>query len=145
MAPSFAPHGGYHAEIAEPGILVCTTRGTWNMEMHHEMTRQARPFVEALEAQGPWGTVVVMAETLVSNLDVLEAGRNAVAEARGLSRMRSLAWVIAPTVEGYRLLLPRYRDMYRGIIDTAVFEALEPALAWTREGLARPVQAPAGV
>lgn len=125
----FRPHG--HSEAYVDGsVLIVTVSGSWNMEMHAANTKLTQPLVEQLEAQGPWGTVVVVTDTLVSSIDVFEAGRRAVAESNALSGLVALAWAISPTVEGYGLMLPRYRQLYEGLLPSAILPTVEAAREW---------------
>lgn len=133
---SFHPHGDYDARI-DGRILVATVSGSWNIEMHHEANRQCQPLVTQLEAEGIWGCMVVVRDTLVSSLDVFEAGRQAVEANRGVSSLKALAWVIGPEVEGNPFLLPRIRMIYEGILDTDVFESEGAAKQWLIERLMR--------
>ena len=131
----FRPHGQYQA-VVEGLFLIATVSGSWNIEMHQECGRQSQPLVEQLEATGkPWGSIVILTDTMVSSLDVIKAGRQVVAENKGRSRLLALAWVIAPDVEGYALLLPTYRAMYEGLLVSAVFPSVEPAKVWLAEVL----------
>ena len=99
--------------------------------MHQHSMRETQALVATLSQRGPWASVVVVEKTLVTSLDVLEAGRNAVAQNPGM-KLVGLAWVIKPDVEGYGLLLPRYRRMYEGLIQTQVFDDYSTALRWAQ-------------
>lgn len=132
--PIFRPHGDYAAQI-DGAMLIVTVSGSWNIEMHQESNRLAQPYVEQLEKQGPWGCIVVVTDTLVSSLEVFRAGRKAVEDARGASRLKALAWVIAPDVEGYTLFLPHYRHLYAGLLDSDIFGTLDEARRWMKPRL----------
>jgi hypothetical protein len=119
----------------EGQILVATVSGSWNIEMHHASREVARPLIERLNSVGPWGVIVVIRETLVSSLEVLRAGRQAVAENPECSNMIALAWVIDPHVEGYGFLLNHYKQMYAGLLATDVFSDLEQARKWMLDKL----------
>jgi hypothetical protein len=134
MTPSsFPPQGDQNSRI-EGRLLVTRVIGTWNLEQHRRSQQQIMPLVERLESSGPWASLVIIEDTLVSSLDVLEAGRQAVA-AGVLAHLRALAWVIGPTVEGRAILLPRYRRIYDGLLPSAVFEATPEAAAWLQQQL----------
>ena len=125
----FRPHGHSEAYV-EGSVLVVTVSGYWNLEMHAANTKLTQPLVERLEAQGPWGTVVVVTDTLVSSIEVFEAARRAVAESSGISGLVALAWAISPQVEGYGLMLPRYRRMYEGLLPSEIFPTVDAAREW---------------
>ena len=141
MAPEkiFRPHGEFDAKI-DGAMLIVTVSGSWNIEMHQESSRRSQPLVEALEAQGRWGCIVVVTDTLVSSLEVFRAGRKAVEDARGVSRLEALAWVIAPDVEGYTLFLPHYRNLYAGLLDSDIFGTLDEARGWMQARLGGSVE-----
>lgn len=134
MRKPFSPHGDQRTTTVGQ-VLVTHVAGHWNLEMHQHSMRQTQALVETLRQRGPWATVVVVEETLVTSLDVLEAGRNAVAQNPGM-KLVGLAWVIKPDVEGYSLLLSRYRAMYEGLIQTQVFDDYSAALLWAQRVIA---------
>lgn len=127
---SFNPHGTVFHTI-EGRCLVSRVNGSWNMEMHARANAAAAPLIADLMNTGPWGSVVEIGETLVSGLEVLEFGRQYVMETKDAMRMISLAWVILPSVEGYKLLLGRYAALYEGVVPTAVFADMQSALDWS--------------
>jgi hypothetical protein len=130
MPIDFKPHGEFAAQL-DGRVLVAHVRGTWNIEMHHASMLQSAALVSQLDADGePWGTVVVVHDTLVSCLDVLEAGRDAVSARPSTSKLVALAWVMDPSIEGYSLLLPTYQDLYKGLLATEVFDDLDAARLW---------------
>ena len=133
----FRPHGEFNALI-DGAMMVVTVSGSWNIEMHQESNRRSQPLVEQLEKQGPWGCIVVLTETLVGSLEVFRASRKAVEDNRHVSRLRALAWVMTPELEGYPLFVPHYRNLYAGLLDTDIFLNLDDAKAWMRERLAAP-------
>lgn len=131
MQKPFSPHGEQRtAKVGQ--VLVTHVTGHWNLEMQQHSMRQTQALVDELNHKGPWASVVVVEKTLVTSLDVLEAGRNAVAQNPSM-RIVGLAWVIKPDVEGYGLLLPRYRGMYEGLIRTQVFDDYSAALHWAEK------------
>lgn len=136
MRSPFKPHGHYRAEV-QGRILYAHTSGHWNIEKHQEMSIESGLLAQSLDAGGPWGSIVITHDTLVTSLDVLEAGRRAVADRVGISHLAAIAWVIRPDVEGYDLLLPRYQTLYEGLLPTAVFEDVDTARAWVEGVLSR--------
>jgi hypothetical protein len=130
----FTAHGG-HAAHSEGQILVVRVSGSWNIEMHTAASLESQPLIRELESAGAWATVVVVRDTLVSSLEVLEAGRNSVRNNPDCANLVALAWVIHPGVEGYSILLPRYKRMYEGLLRTDVFSTLEQAMRWSQEVL----------
>lgn len=125
----FKPHGSFKAHV-QGRVLIAHCRGSWNIEMHQEQGRQSQALVETLEQGGNWGSVVVVHDSLVSSLAVLEAGRLAVENMPSPRKLVALAWVIAPTVEGYSLLKGRYARMYEGLLQTRTFDNEAGAVYW---------------
>lgn len=129
MSNLFKPHGHFRAEV-RGRILIAHTSGHWNIEKHQEMSIQSAQLAQCLDAGGPWASVVVTHDTLVTSLEVLDAGRKAVADRIGISQLAAVAWVIRADVEGYDLLSPRYEALYEGLLPTAVFEDVDTACQW---------------
>jgi len=104
--------------------------------MHQESQRLAGPLVAQLAAKGPWGCITVVHESMLTSLEVLEAGREAVAKLPEESRLVALAWVLTPELEGYAVLYRRYATMYEGLIETKVFDNLPGAQYWIEKVIA---------
>lgn len=134
VSPVFSPSGEQSSWI-EGRILVSRVRGMWNIEQHRRANAEVAPLVAELEARGAWASLVVMEDTLLTSLEVLEAGRAAVASG-ALVHLRALAWVIGEEIEGRSVLTPRYRHLYDGVLPSAVFETVEDGAAWLRAQLA---------
>lgn len=99
--------------------------------MHAHANAAAAPFIDALIATGKWASVVEVKDTLVAGLEVLQHGRQQVIDTKNSLQLVSVAWVIKPSVEGYKLLLGRYAALYEGVLPTAVFSTMEEALEWS--------------
>lgn len=126
---TFAPHGDMTARV-QGQVLIVTTIGSWNLEMHQQSAQRSAPLIAELEAKGPWGNVVILEDTLVAGLPIFEAGRKAVQNLPPTSRLKAIAWVISPTLEGYGLLVDQYRNMYSDLLPSRVFDDLASALDW---------------
>ena len=109
--------------------------------MQQESERQSRELVSTLEPGGPWGTIVTIHDTLLTSLEVLDAGRKTVADMPAQSNLVALAWVIDPKVEGYTLLLPRVKALYEGLMTSKVFDNYSAALYWIEGEIASKVSA----
>lgn len=130
----FNPHGDV-CHFIQGRCLVSRVNGSWNMEMHAHANAAAAPLIGELMAGGPWASVVEIEDTLVAPLAVLEHGRQQVIDTKDAMQIASLAWVIKPSVEGYKLLLGRYAALYEGILPTAVFTETQEALDWSADQL----------
>jgi hypothetical protein len=67
---------------------------------------------------------------MLTSLEVLAAGRDAVATLPKDSQLVALAWVLSPELEGYKIMLRRYESMYAGLLETQVFDNLASAQEW---------------
>ena len=131
----FAPHGDY-IPVVDGSVLIAHCWGSWNIEMHRKSSELAKPLVEKLIANGPWGVVTVIHESMVTSLEVLQAGRDAVAELPEPYRPVALAWVMNPRIEGYGFLHTRYENMYAGLLETRTFDNVPHAQFWIEKLIA---------
>ncbi|WMW80856.1 hypothetical protein RF679_00910 [Undibacterium cyanobacteriorum] len=116
-------------------ILISYVRGSWTMAQFQANHEYSQSFVRQLNDTGDWASLVVIEDTLVSCIDVLEAGRNAIPTNPDCSHLKALAWVIAPEIEGYVLLRARYRAIFEGILPNQIFSAIDEAKAWLQAQL----------
>lgn len=125
----FNPHGSALVEYA-PGLLIAHMHGDWNAEMRHLIARQMRDYVPALNAAGPWCIINHMHDTLVYGPDIYTQTRADYANRPPDSKLRAVAFVIAPHVEGASLLRSRFETLLDGIITSKVFTDALGARAW---------------
>jgi len=125
----FPPHGEFQPRV-EGQVLIAHCWGSWNIEMHQESARQSKPLIDAINAKGPWGVITVLHDSMVSSLEVFQAGRDAVASLPETYQLVALAWVLTPDLEGYSFLHKRYESMYADILETKTFETLAAAQYW---------------
>lgn len=143
MSPAFAPHGHYEAHI-EGALLLARTQGNWNAEMHRKSADISGPLIRQLNVVGPWAYLVEIVDTLVYQQQVLDMA-GAWVRLPLASRLAGAAWVMSPRLEGYGLLMPRYRAAYGGAIPCEVFNEVDAARAWLLQRVAgAPGQANAG-
>jgi hypothetical protein len=83
-----------------------------------------------LQAQGAWGIVNVMHDTLIYSESIYAQTRAGYANRSPQSRLCAVAFVIGPRVEGANLLRPRFETLLQGILPCAVFSTQEEALVW---------------
>jgi len=131
----FQPHGEFKPTI-HGQVLIAHCWGSWNIEMHQESARLSKPLVEELSARGSWGCVTVVHESMVTSLEVLQAGRDAVASMPKDSGLVALAWVLTPDLEGYSFLYKRYESMYADLLETKTFDNLAAAQYWIENAIA---------
>ena len=128
MSSAFPAHGNYQAHLDGP-LLVARTHGNWNKEMHQKSAGVSGPLIRQLNAAGPWGYVVEIVDTLVYQQEVLDLAGAWVRQPIA-SRLAGAAWVISPRLEGYGLLMPRYRAAYGDAVPCEVFATVDEAKAW---------------
>ncbi len=111
-------------------ILVTRVSGSWTADMHRAANDYNQSFVTELNSTGNWASLVIVEDTLVSCLEVLQAGRDSIPNNPHCSHLKALAWVIDESIEGYVILLPRYRALFDGVLRSEVFNDTESALHW---------------
>lgn len=111
-------------------VLVTRVSGSWTPEMHRAAGEYNQGFVTQLNDTGNWASLVIVEDTLVSCLEVLQAGRDSIPINPSCTHLKALAWVIDESIEGYTLLLPRYRSLFDGVLNNEVFNDTESALNW---------------
>ena len=111
-------------------VLVTRVGGSWTPEMHRAAGEYNQSFVTQLNDAGNWASLVIVEDTLVSCLEVLQAGRDSIPNNPSCTHLKALAWVIDESIEGYTLLMPRYRSLFDGVLNSEVFNDTESALNW---------------
>ncbi|MBC3881970.1 hypothetical protein H8K35_10225 [Undibacterium sp. LX40W] len=111
-------------------VLVTRVSGSWTPEMHRAADEYNQDFVTRLNETGNWASLVIIEDTLVSCLEVLQAGRESIPNNPNCTRLKALAWIIDESIEGYTILLPRYRSLFDGVLRSEVFNDIESGLNW---------------
>ncbi|BDT71956.1 hypothetical protein os4_14840 [Comamonadaceae bacterium OS-4] len=124
-------------EIA-PGMLIAHMHGDWNAEMRALIAAQMKAQVPTLNAAGPWGIINHMHDTLVYGPDIYAQTRADYANRPAGSRLRAVAFVIAPHVEGASLLRSRFENLLDGVIASGVFADSQSAKDWIQTQLHAP-------
>jgi hypothetical protein len=125
----FRPHGSALVELA-PGMLISHMHGDWNAEMQAQIAKEMRAHATHLNAAGPWGIINHMHDTLVYGPDIYTKSRADYANRPAGSRLRAVAFVIAPHVEGASLLRARFETLLDGVIASRVFSDSASAKEW---------------
>lgn len=126
----FSAQGEYEVRI-ERQLLVAIVGGCWNLEMHRQSMTRSVPLVETLVGSGrPWGILTVIRDSLVTQPDVLAAGREATQGMSGIPGLVGLAWAIPRSAYGYGLLINHYRSMCEGVIPYVLCDDEVQAQAW---------------
>lgn len=133
----FNPHGSALVELA-PGMLIVHMHGDWNAEMRTLIAAQMKEHVTALNSAGPWGIINHMHDTLVYGQDIYAQTRADYANRPAGSRLKAVAFVIAPHVEGASLLRSRFDTLLDGVIASRVFTDSQSAKDWIQTQLQLP-------
>jgi hypothetical protein len=132
--PLFRPHGAAQVELSD-AILTVHMRGDWNAEMRNQTAQQMRQYAPGLNAAGPWAILNHLHDTLVFSETLFASARQDYAARSPESRLRAVAFVIGPNVEGASLLKPRYESLLQGIIESRVFSEHDSARQWLLQQL----------
>lgn len=132
----FSAQGEYEVRI-EGQLLVAVAGGCWNIEMHRQSMARCAPLIGALVGSGrPWGVLTILRDSIVTQPEVLAAGRDAIRVMSDVPGLVGLAWAIPQTAYGYGLLIDHYRRMCEGVIPYELCEDEQAARAWLAAQLA---------
>lgn len=132
---AFQPHGSAHVTV-DGQVMTVHLRGDWNAEMRAQTAQEMMQLVPSLQANGAWGIVNVMHDTLIYSESIYAQTRSGYANRSPQSQLCAVAFVIGPRVEGASLLRPRFESLLQGILPCAVFSTQEQALVWMQMQLA---------
>ena len=133
---SFRPHGTAQCELSD-SILTVHIHGDWNAEMRMLTAQKMMQHVPALHAAGPWGIINHLQDTLVYSEEIYAQTRQDYANRPPESRLRAVAFVIGPNVEGAGLLKPKFKALLEGVIENQVFKDSESAHLWMLDQLGK--------
>ena len=119
-------------------MLIAHMHGDWNAEMRALVAERMKEHVAALNAMGPWGIINHMHDTLVFGPEIYAQTRADYANRPPGSRLRAVAFVIAPHVEGASLLRRRFDTLLDGVIASRVFTDSQSAKDWIQTQLQLP-------
>lgn len=133
----FKPHGSAKVELSGQ-ILIVHMRGDWNAEMRAEAGKTMMAHAPALNAAGPWGILNYLHDTLVYCDEIYTTTRQAYAARPASSRLRAVAFVMGPKVDGASLMRSRFENLLDGVITSRVFEDNAQAQQWLLAQLEAP-------
>jgi len=132
----FSAQGEYEVRI-EGRVLVAVAGGCWNIEMHRQSMARCSPLIAELVGSGsPWGVLTIIRDSIVTQPDVLAAGREAMQGMAGVPGLVGLAWAIPSSAYGYGLLIDHYRRMCEGVAPYVLCDEEDEARAWLEVRLA---------
>jgi len=130
----FSKHGAFTLSV-DGRLLVVEVEGPWNLELIHSYGMETQPIAEEMARTGPWVLISIAKHSALFTPEAIEALRQtAVTHVRRMGRIAT-AYVVAPAVEGYRLVDAIFESVYRGVCEVAVFETRAEAEAWAHEQL----------
>lgn len=133
----FPPKGNLSLRT-EGQILFVDVKGCWNVEMHLEFEREIPPHVYKLNSQGPWASLTVFQDNIIFEPGVYERSRQFFANRPANLQIRAAAYVIDPGIEGYGLMLPRIRSIFRDVVPFNVLGTVAEGKNWLCECIAAP-------
>lgn len=125
----FPKHGDFSIEV-DGRIVTSELVGPWNIETAREYIHQLDTVVAERLAGQRWGSVVVCRESIQFPLDMIAPLRASVQRRVAQFDQAAVAMVVAPDVEGYRLLYPPIRSIYDGLVPFDIFDTRNDADAW---------------
>jgi hypothetical protein len=137
MHPLFQAHGHAEVELAD-AILTVHMRGDWNVEMRGQTAQAMQCHIPQLNAAGPWGILNVLHDTLVFGEAIYAETRRDYAARPPHSQLRAVAFVLAPTAEGARIMATRFEALLQGIITSQVFGDMDEARSWLTQQIQQP-------
>ncbi|MEQ8332871.1 hypothetical protein [Nisaea sp.] len=124
------PHGV--REIWTEGrILFSRNAGPFNLEHLQDATEESREERKRLTRTGPWGTVVIMSDSVMFTPEALDMIRDNMADSERNGELVAAAFVVPPGTEGRWICESLFAPIY-GIAGAKfrLFEILPPASDW---------------
>ena len=132
--PLFKPHGASQITVSG-AVLTVHMYGHWNLEMRSQAAQEMLQHAHALNATGPWGVINLLHDTVIYSEEVYVQTRQDYAYRTKDSRLRAVAFVIEPGLEGAALMRPRFETLLQGLVKASVFADLASAQAWMTDQL----------
>jgi hypothetical protein len=132
---AFPAHGSFALAISEQLLLV-DLHGPWNIELVFSYQQELDKAVEVLHAGGPWAAVVHVFTSALFTPEAMQSMQNKAEEQSVVQQRVATAFVIAPDVEGCRLLDKTLHQMYAGSQAFSIFDEPAPAMAWATRQIA---------
>ena len=131
----FKAHGqfGLHRDGQ---VIVVEATGPWNLELIQQYAHDVLPVIRDISFDGPWGSVVVVRNSVMFTVDAAAALREAGFRNAKSSGRVAVAYVIPPDVEGAPFAPSMIRNIYEGLNPWAIFAEVQDAMAWMRVQIA---------
>lgn len=118
--------------------MITEVTGPWNRELIDTWAAHCLAPARELAAGGPYVGIAVVRESMLCPPDAIEALRKVAQYAAARLQCRGFVVVAGPEVEGRDFLAPTFARIYAGVVAHQIFDALEPAMAWSLALLAAP-------
>lgn len=130
---SFRPHGSVHMWM-EGDFLYYESTGPFNVELVDSLAVAQMEILRATQYQGPWASICTVLNSAMAPPDALARYEKLMRKEKPPGKEPvATAFVIAPTVEGARLMAPKFTKIYEGIQRPfKCFEHMDPARVWAR-------------
>lgn len=134
----FQPHGQVDFWLEEDNLLQYVATGPFNRELVDCLAIAQQEFFQSLQPRSPWASICTIRESAVGGPESLAryAQLMCTPKPAGFTPVAT-AFVIAPDVEGARLMAPHFTKIYADIPrQFQIFDTMEQARAWAQTMIA---------
>jgi hypothetical protein len=132
----FPVHGDVEIQV-NGQIIIANVVGPWNLELVQLSRSLTAPHINEVVKNGHWGLIVCIYGSAICPPDALELIKRGADRDIIEGQRVCTCYVMAPETEGYNLMPPIWRDIYRGKTPFDIFATLEEALLWSNKQLVR--------
>lgn len=132
----FAPHGSSRFEVRDC-LLLLYSEGPFNAEHIYSLAPAFREHAGPLAERGPWATINIVDVSIMSSPEGVEAMRRSAQWTRDALGRSAAAYVVAPGVEGRKMMEPLLLQACGDIFPVRFFAELAEAEQWAREQVAQ--------
>ncbi len=133
----FQPHGQVEGWM-EGDLLLYIANGPFNKELVDCLAITQSEFLQSMQPSGPWASICTILDSAIGGPDTLAryAQMMCAPKPAGLAPIAT-AFVMAPDVEGARLMAPHFAKIYADIPrHFQIFETMAQARAWAQAMIA---------
>ena len=130
---AFRPHGSVHMWM-EGNFLYYESTGPFNVELVDSLAVAQMDILRATQYEGPWASICTILNSAMAPPEALARYDKLMRKEKPPGKEPvATAFVVAPGVEGAKLMLPKFADIYAGIQRPfKCFEQMDEARAWAR-------------
>ena len=132
-ATPFRPHGSVQMWM-EGDFLYYESTGPFNVELVDSLAVAQMDLLRTTNYQGPWASICTILNSAMAPPDALARYEALMRKPKPAGKTPgATAFVVAPGVEGAKLMLPKFAAIYEGIQRPfQSFERMEDARAWAQ-------------